>query len=231
MRRPPRLDVVAAREIELLVVQPPRHVEVRAAGAVLVVRHAVHQPRNEAADARAGRVGQVLADVPLEFPRPCGNFDDFELSRMRADSHALAGHDDDARADVVFAARAPVDIGDAVGEAAASTVTSRAIALEGSSAGRSSSPAGAAPTARRSSSASRSRGRTGRSSGTPAGRRAAASESTGATARWDVQPRRGPLDQQLVAARRRRRQEDAVGLVGELLHLAPKMPMNLSILS
>jgi hypothetical protein len=28
--------------------------------------------------------------VPLEFARPCGNFDDFELSRIRAVSHALA---------------------------------------------------------------------------------------------------------------------------------------------
>ena len=28
--------------------------------------------------------------APLEFASPCGNFDDFELSRMRADSHALA---------------------------------------------------------------------------------------------------------------------------------------------
>ena len=33
---------------------------------------------------------RYLPTLPLELPRPCGNFDDFELSRMRADSHALA---------------------------------------------------------------------------------------------------------------------------------------------
>ena len=31
-------DMVAAREVELLVVEPPRHVDVHAADAVLVVR-------------------------------------------------------------------------------------------------------------------------------------------------------------------------------------------------
>src|SRR5262245_26200827 len=33
---------------------------------------------------------RYLPTTPLEFASPCGNFDDFELSRMRADSHALA---------------------------------------------------------------------------------------------------------------------------------------------
>jgi hypothetical protein len=33
---------------------------------------------------------RYLPTTPLELPRPCGNFDDFELSRIRADSHALA---------------------------------------------------------------------------------------------------------------------------------------------
>ena len=33
---------------------------------------------------------RYLPTLPLELPSPCGNFDDFELSRMRADSHALA---------------------------------------------------------------------------------------------------------------------------------------------
>ena len=33
---------------------------------------------------------RYLPTTPLELPRPCGNFDDFELSRSRADSQALA---------------------------------------------------------------------------------------------------------------------------------------------
>src|SRR5262249_11793514 len=33
---------------------------------------------------------RYLPTCPDELPSPCGNFDDFELSRMRADSHALA---------------------------------------------------------------------------------------------------------------------------------------------
>src|SRR5207244_9471499 len=56
------LDVIAAREIELGVVEPPRHVEMHTADAVLVVRDAVGQLRNETADAQTRRVGEVLAD-------------------------------------------------------------------------------------------------------------------------------------------------------------------------
>src|SRR5262245_4029924 len=56
------LDVVAAREIELLVVAPPWHEQVRPAGTVFVVRRAIHHLRDEAADAGAGCVGEVLAD-------------------------------------------------------------------------------------------------------------------------------------------------------------------------
>ena len=44
-----QLDVIPAREAELLVVAPPRHVEVHAADAVRVVARLVHQRRDEAA--------------------------------------------------------------------------------------------------------------------------------------------------------------------------------------
>src|SRR5215475_714184 len=37
----PELDVVSAREVELLVIQPPWHVKMHTAYAVLVVRHTV----------------------------------------------------------------------------------------------------------------------------------------------------------------------------------------------
>ena len=46
---------------------------------------------------------RYLPTTPLELARPCGNFDDFEFSRMRADSQALAASDDDPGAHVVVA--------------------------------------------------------------------------------------------------------------------------------
>src|SRR5690606_8168135 len=42
------LDVIAAREVERAVVEPPWHVDVAAAGAVLVVRRSLHHLRDEA---------------------------------------------------------------------------------------------------------------------------------------------------------------------------------------
>src|SRR5712671_1112701 len=56
------LDVIPARKIELLVVDPPRHVDVVAAYAVLVVRNVVHHFGNEAPDIGAGGVSEILPD-------------------------------------------------------------------------------------------------------------------------------------------------------------------------
>src|SRR4029078_13052723 len=67
-------DMVAAREIELLVVPPPRHEQVHAAGAILVVRNPVHQLRDETGDAEPGRVGQVLADDAARVGQALGGF-------------------------------------------------------------------------------------------------------------------------------------------------------------
>ena len=44
-----------------------------------------------------------LADVAAQLPSPCGNLDDFELSRMRADSQALPADHHDPGVDVVVA--------------------------------------------------------------------------------------------------------------------------------
>src|SRR2546422_1817359 len=61
IRRPPRSTLfpyttlfrsVAAREVELLLLEPPRHVQMHAAHAVVVVRHVVHHPGNEAGHIR-----------------------------------------------------------------------------------------------------------------------------------------------------------------------------------
>src|SRR5439155_24706860 len=56
------LDVVAAREVELLVVEPPGHVEVHAADTILVVRDVIDHRGDEPRDVRSGGVGDVLAD-------------------------------------------------------------------------------------------------------------------------------------------------------------------------
>src|SRR5215470_16043048 len=69
-----------------------------------------------------------LPTTPLEFPRPCGNFDDFELSRMRADSHALAASTT-MRARTWLSRLVALSMYDTpVASPEASTVTSRAIA-------------------------------------------------------------------------------------------------------
>ena len=111
--------------------------------------------------------------MPLELASPCGNRDDFELRRMRADSSALAARHDDAR-DVRLREIAPVFLSmyeTPVASRRVPRVTSRAIAFVISV----SLPvlsAGAISTSgtREVRLASRSRGCTGRSSDTPRGR-------------------------------------------------------------
>ena len=56
------LDVISAREVELPVVDPPRHVDVISPDPVLVVRDVVHHLRDESSDIGAGRVGEIPAD-------------------------------------------------------------------------------------------------------------------------------------------------------------------------
>ena len=166
------LDVIAAREIELLVVEPPRHVEVHAADAVLVVRHAVHHLRDEAGDARCRSSRSGTCRPRRSSSRgPCGNFGDFELSSSRADSHALAASTT-MRARTWFSRPVVLSMYDTpVARPSSSTVhlARHRVGDDRQRAGRQ-RRRDAAPTATRSSSASRSRGRTGRSSGTAAGR-------------------------------------------------------------
>ena len=104
------LDVVAAREVELPVVEPPRHVQVHAADAVLVVGGSAVQssgcgPRRSV----PVRVGEVAARPRRWSSRGrSGGATDFEFSRRRADSQALAA------STTIFArtvlARAPVAV-------------------------------------------------------------------------------------------------------------------------
>src|SRR5205814_6298950 len=92
------LDMVATREIELLVVNPPRHVDVVSPDAVLVVRNVIHHLRNESADVCAGGVSQVLADDAARVREPVGIL--WRLG-VEQDARGLAracGENDDATA-------------------------------------------------------------------------------------------------------------------------------------
>src|SRR5688572_577920 len=73
---------------------------------------------------------RYLPTLPLELPSPWGNEDDFELSRMRADSHALPATTT-IRARTWLSREVPLSTYvTPLASPAASTVTSRAIALE-----------------------------------------------------------------------------------------------------
>src|SRR4029079_15787011 len=72
---------------------------------------------------------RYLATTPLELASPCGNLPDFEFSRIRADSHALAASTT-MRARTWFSRTVFLSMYDTtLDSAASSTVTSRAIAL------------------------------------------------------------------------------------------------------
>src|SRR5258705_9683452 len=58
----PHLDVIPAREVELFVVEPPRHVDVHAAYAVVIVGDGIHHFWDESGDIGACGIGEVLAD-------------------------------------------------------------------------------------------------------------------------------------------------------------------------
>ena len=107
------LDMVAAREIELLVIDPPGHVQMHAADAVLVVRDAIRQLRNVARHRQAGRVGQITPDDAArvrQAVRKTGRL------RVEQDSRRLTrarGENDDAGAHGVIAAVGAIDVGHA----------------------------------------------------------------------------------------------------------------------
>ena len=111
------LDVVAAREVELPVVEPPRHVDVHAARAVLVVRNAVHHRGHDPADVGSGRIRQVLAHRAARVGQS-----GWKLRTLRVEQQAcgLAGarrEHDDPRAHVAIASVGGVHVGDAGREA------------------------------------------------------------------------------------------------------------------
>ena len=210
------LDVVAAREIELLVVAPPRHVEMRSARAVFVVRHAVHHLRDEAANAGAGRVGEVLAD---DAARVAEALRKARRLRVEQQPRGFAGarrQHHDPPAHVILAAGGLVDVADAARQAG---LVNGDFARHGVGGDRQASGR------ERRRQQYRGRREIGMR-GTAAPALAAVMTRRPAVQRLrqdrepdrdapDVQALRGLLDQQLVAARLRRRLEDAVRIVGQ----------------
>ena len=187
-------------------------------GAVLVVRDPVHQLWNEAADADAGRIGQVLADDAAGVGQALR---ELRRGRVEEDARRLARagrQHDDAGADAIVARGARVHVGDAVGQPGR---VHRDLARH--RAGDDREPAGR----------NRRRQEHGRR-GEVRVRPAAAAALAAVVARGapvvrlgqDRQPRRDDrdvqllgrlLDQQLVAARPGRRQKNAVRLVRQVL--------------
>ena len=125
-----RLDVIAARKIELLVVEPPRRVQVHPAGAVLVVRDAVHQRRDEARHARArSSPSGTCRRRRWNSPAPAGTSTTSSSAGCRADSHALAASTT-MRARTWLSRLVALSMYvTPVASPVSSTVTSRAIAL------------------------------------------------------------------------------------------------------
>ena len=197
---------------------PPRHEDVHAADAILVVGHAVHQLRDEPLHAEPGRIGQILADVAAGIAEALG-----KLVRLRIeqDARRLAGargQHDDARLDVVLAAGVLVDVGDA-GRAAG--LVDRDLAGHGvvddrQLLGRH---------RRRNQHRRRGKIRVLRAASAalaavvarhPSVQRLRQNRQPAGNAR-DLQLVGGLLDEQLVAARLGRRQEDTVGIVRQPL--------------
>src|SRR4029078_34409 len=66
------LDMIAARKVQLPDVEPPGHVDVPAADAVLIVGHVVHEGGYESGDSGTGGVGEILADGTARVGEPVG---------------------------------------------------------------------------------------------------------------------------------------------------------------
>src|SRR5450756_2080014 len=114
-------DVIAAREGHftglLLLVEPPRHVHVHAADAIVIGRRQIFEDRQIAVDRRADGVHDVLADHARTVGDAVGEQAGFGVEHDARGFAATGGEHDHARVDGDFAARLGVDVGDAAGAA------------------------------------------------------------------------------------------------------------------
>ena len=191
----------------------------RAAGAVFVVRHAVLHLRDVTRDREPGGIGQVASDDAARVREAVG-----EAARLRVEqqprrlARARREHDD-ARADRVVAAVGAIHVRDAGGQAAlvGQHLARHRVGDDAQLAGRQ---------RRRQQHRRRREVRVRRAAAAalaavvargPAVQRLREDRQAVRDAR-DVQLVGRLLDQQLVAARLRRRLEDAVGLVRDAFH-------------
>ena len=123
------LDVIAAREILVLLVEfPPGHINVHAADAVAVVARHAFERRNVPREAVAHRVGEVAPDLSGTVGESVG-----EQRRLRIQQHArgFAGarrHHHRPAADLLLGARGFIDVRDCRDLAVLSVISSRAMA-------------------------------------------------------------------------------------------------------
>ena len=109
--------MVAAREVELAVVEPPRHVDVHAARAVVVVRRQAFEDRDVALHAGAGGVGEVAADGAAGVGEAVGMPRRLRVEEQPRRLAGAGGEDDDLRAHLLLAAGRGVDVRHAGGAA------------------------------------------------------------------------------------------------------------------
>ena len=210
----PGLEVIAAGEVELPTVEPPRHVDVHAARPVLVERRQAFELRYVALHAGAGGVGEVAADRAARVGQTVGMARRFRVQEQPRGLARAGRQHHHLRLHLLLAAGGRVHVGDGGGQA---FVVGQDLAGHG--AGQDLEP----PRRERGGQQDR-RGREVR------GRRAAAAALTAVVTgraaaqrpgqdrhprRYarDLEPVAGLLDQPLVGARGGRRLEDAVGLV------------------
>ena len=114
-------DVVAAGEAELarelFLIEPPRRVDVRAAGPILVVRRQTFQRRDLPADAGPDGIHDVLANEPAGVGEALRELRRLGIEEQPHRLHAAGGEHDDASLGATFFARGLVNIDHAVGAA------------------------------------------------------------------------------------------------------------------
>ena len=229
----PDLDVVAAREVERPVFEPPRHVEMHAAHAVVVVRHVIRHLRDEPGHVRPGRVGDVPADGSARVGEAVREQRGRGVEQQTRRLEGARGRDHDPGTHVAVLAARLVDVGDSRGAAAPvhGHLPRHRVRQERQF------PGGQGG-------CDQHVGR-GEVRVHPAAAVALPAVVTGGPAvqgarenreprrdTGDAQPVRRLLDQQLVAARLRRREEHSVRLVGEVFLAAedPDQPVDLVVI-
>src|SRR5205814_9989905 len=111
-------NVVAAGKIELLVVDPPRHVYVVSADTIFVVGNVIHHLRDESGDVGASGVGEIFADDTTGVGQPLRKFRRLRVEQQARCLASARRQHHYSRVGVMFGAGSRIDVSDAAGEAA-----------------------------------------------------------------------------------------------------------------